>query len=149
MLFLARNPGHYQRLVADHASIPNAVEELMRAHGVAIMQRGAKHDMEHNGITFRQGDRLYFLPQLYGLDDRQIDDPLRIDFDREFSHHLAFGAGPHRCVGSHLARVEIRVFLEEWTKRIPRCAVEEGAEIVTCGGNVWSPLAVPLVWNAA
>ncbi len=146
MLFLARNPGHYQRLVSDRESIASAVEELMRAHGVALMQRGARGDFEHDGISFRNGDRLYFLPQIYGLDDRAVEDPLRVDFDREVSSHLAFGAGAHRCVGSHLARVEIRAFLEEWTRLIPSFRIADGAEIVTCGGNVWSPLSAPLVW---
>jgi cytochrome P450 len=147
MLFLARNPGHYERVVRDRADLSSAVEELMRVHGVALFQRGVTDDFEHAGIAFRKNDRLYFLPQLFGVDDRAIDDPLRVDFDREVSH-LAFGAGPHRCVGSHLARVEIRIFLEEWARAIPSYALRPGAEIPTCGGNVWSPLTLPLVWPA-
>jgi len=148
ILYLARNPDQYRKLVEKPASIQQAVEELMRIHGVALMQRGATHDFEHAGVRFRKGDRLYFLPQIYGLDDRSVSDPLRVDFNREIALHLAFGAGRHRCVGSHLARVEIRVFLEEWVRQVPSFALPPGTDIVTCGGNVWSPLSVPLIWPA-
>ena len=148
MAFLGRNPAHYQQLVDDPARIPGAVEELMRVHGVAGTERGVTTDMLYKGVEFKTGDRLVFLAHIYGLDERMIDDPLKVDFERPVSAHLVFGSGPHRCLGSHLARLEIRVFIEEWSRRIPAFSVDAEGELATRGGLVWSPIAVPLVWQA-
>ena len=149
MLFLGRNPGHFRQLVDDPSRIPNAVEELMRAHSVASVSRGPTRDMEYMGIRFKKHERIYFLTQIYGLDERKVTDPLTVDFSREISPHLGFGAGPHRCIGSHLARVEIRIFLEEWIKRIPDFVIDAPGDIEARGGTVWSPVALPLAWNVA
>jgi cytochrome P450 len=146
MAFLARNPDHYARLVKDRTLIGTAVEELMRAHGVSGMERGATHDLEFRGVHFVQGDRIVFMPQMFGMDDEQIPDPEKVDFDRQVSTHLVFGAGPHRCLGSHLARIELKVFLEEWTARIPAFHAEDGPIVPTSGGIVWIPEAVRLGW---
>ena len=78
-----------------------------------------------------------------------VDDPFRVDFERPVSSHLVFGSGPHRCVGSHLARLEIRVFIEEWVKRVPEFSVQAQGDLPTRGGLVWSPVAVPLAWDTA
>jgi cytochrome P450 len=149
MAFLGKSPSHYQRLVADPAIIPNAVEELMRVHGVAGTERGVTSDMVYNGVNFKTGDRLVYVAHVYGLDEQMIDDPFTVDFDRPISSHLVFGSGPHRCLGSHLARLEIRVFLEEWTRRIPVFRVDAEGELETRGGMVWSPVSVPLAWPTA
>ncbi|MFS0736836.1 cytochrome P450 [Sphingomonas sp. 1P06PA] len=148
MAFLGRNPDHYARLTADPAFIGTASEELMRVHGVAMMERGATHAFEFRGVHFEPGDRIVFMPQIYGLDDQQMSDPERVDFDRELSGHLVFGSGAHRCIGSHLARIELRLFLEEWVKRVPRFTLEQDAPLRTSGGLVWQPLEVPLRWDA-
>ena len=147
MLFLVRHPSHYRQLVEEPGRIASAVEELIRTHGVAAMQRGVRNDTEFRGIRFLKNDRIFFMTQLFGVDGRQVSDPLRVDFDRPISPHLGFGAGPHRCIGSHLARSEVRIFLEEWTRRIPAFGLATDGEIETCGGNVWSPVALPLRWN--
>ncbi len=147
MAFLGRAPAHYARLVGNPALIPNAVEELMRVHGVAGTERGVTSDMVYNGVQFKTGDRLVFMAHLYGLDEQQVDRPFTVDFDRPVSAHLVFGGGPHRCLGSHLARLEMRVFLEEWVSRIPAFTVDAEGDLPTRGGLVWSPVAVPLVWQ--
>lgn len=148
MLYLARNPDQYGRLVADAGKIPAAIEELIRINGVSVPERGATHDFDYRGVRFRENDRVIFLTQVMGFDDRSVDDPERVDFDREASPHLSFGAGHHRCAGSHLARIEIRVFLEEWCRRIPsfRLDDERGAEMAS--GVVWTPERVHLAWEA-
>jgi cytochrome P450 len=148
-LFLARNPDHYARLVAEPSRIPEAVEELMRISSPSISERGAKADFVFRGVRMKQGDRIVLLPQLYGLDDREVDDPTRVDFDRSVSRHLGFGAGVHRCLGSHLARIELRVFLEEWTRSFPAFSLAEGADPKFLGGIVWVPDEIPLVWDVA
>ncbi len=147
MLFLGRNPDHYRQLVQDPSTIPGAVEELIRAHSVASLQRGVREDTEHQGIQFKKNDKMFFMTQIYGMDARRVDDPLRVDFSRPVSPHLGFGAGPHRCIGSHLARTEVRIFLEEWTRRIPAFRVDSETDIRTSGGHVWSPITLPLAWD--
>ena len=149
MLFLARNPAHYATLRRDPATIVPAIEEILRVHGVAGMERGVTHDFEYGGAPMRRGDRILFVPQLYGFDQPGLDDPFKVDFTRSVSPHLAFGAGPHRCIGSHLARTEMRVFLEEWIAAVPSFAIAPGADVAMRGGNVWSPVALPLVWPAS
>ena len=148
MLYLARNPDQYARLVQDPGKIPAAIEELIRINGVSVPERGATHDFEYRGVNFRENDRVIFLTQVMGFDDREIAEPEKVDFDRETSPHLTFGAGNHRCAGSHLARIEIRVFLEEWVKRIPAFGLADaGAQIAQ--GVVWTPDRVHLSWEAA
>ena len=148
MAYLGQHPEQWQRLVEDRSMIGQAIEELMRVHGVAGTERGVTEDMVYQGVTFKAGDRLVFPAHIYGLDEQVVDDPFRVDFDRPVSNHLVFGAGPHRCVGSHLARLEMKVFLEEWARRVPQFAVDAQGELPTRGGLVWSPVAVPLVWPA-
>ncbi len=145
-LFLARNPGHYAQLVEDPSRIGDAVEELMRISAPNISERGAKSDFEFRGVQFRRGDRILLLPQLYGLDDRELANPTEVDFDRTVSRHLGFGAGVHRCLGSHLARIELRIFLEEWIAHFPSFSLAEGADPKFLGGIVWVPDEIPLVW---
>jgi cytochrome P450 len=105
-----------------------------------------REDTEYLGIRFRKNDKMFFMTQVYGMDARRVDDPLRVDFSRPVSPHLGFGAGPHRCIGSHLARTEVRIFLEEWARRIPAFSVAGDADIRTRGGHVWSPIVLPLSW---
>ncbi|MEI7783903.1 MAG: cytochrome P450 [Betaproteobacteria bacterium] len=149
MAYLGQHPGQWQRLVADPQKMGSAIEELMRVHGVAGTERGVTEDMVYQGVTFKAGDRLVFPAHIYGLDEHVVEDPFRVDFDRPVSNHLVFGAGPHRCVGSHLARLEMTVFLQEWARRVPQFAVDVQGDLPTRGGLVWSPVAVPLVWPAS
>jgi len=148
MAYLGQHPEQWQRLVQAPALIDHAIEELMRVHGVAGTERGVTQDMVYAGVSFKAGDRLVFPAHIYGLDAQMVEDPLRVDFDRPVSNHLVFGAGPHRCVGSHLARLEIKVFLQEWASRVPVFSVDAQGDLPTRGGLVWSPEAVPLVWPA-
>lgn len=149
MAYLGQHPAQWRRLVDDPALIGNAIEELMRVHGVAGTERGVTQDMVYHGVEFKAGDRLVFPAHIYGLDEQLVDDPFRVDFDRPVSTHLVFGSGPHRCVGSHLARLEMKVFLEEWVRKIPNFSVDAEGDLPTRGGLVWSPVAVPLVWPVA
>lgn len=146
MGFLADHPDHYRQLVDDPALLPQAIEELMRVHGVAGTERGVTEDMHYAGVDFKAGDRLVFPAHIYGLNNEATEDPDRVDFRRPVSTHLVFGSGPHRCLGSHLARLEMRVFLEEWTARFPRFSRSSQGDIPTRGGLVWSPLRVDLQW---
>ena len=147
--YLARNPDQYRGLVANPEQIKPALEELMRVHGVACMERCVTDDLEFRGIHFKKFDRIVVIPALFGIDPHEIDDPLKVDFNRPRSPHMLFGAGPHHCVGAPLARLELKVFLEEWTRAIPEFALSPGTRIDSVGGFVFQPRHVHLEWNPA
>jgi len=145
---LARHPEQYKELVANPGRVPEVIEELIRVCGVAVIERGVANDMEFQGITLKQNDRVVIMLPLAGVDDTVTQCPFKVDLDRKGSQHMAFGWGPHHCIGSHLARVEIRIFLEEWIKRIPSFRVREGANFVVGGGQTWTVDNLPLLWPA-
>jgi cytochrome P450 len=145
--FLADNPDHRRQLRENPALVPNAIEEFLRRFGVPQTARVITRDMEYNGIAFRK-DELVQLPKvLHGLDERRYPDPLRVDFERKPRDHAGFGAGPHRCIGAGLARMEIRVFLEHWLRRIPEFRIKPGAQPLGCSGAVNGMMYLPLCWE--
>jgi cytochrome P450 len=85
---------------------------------------------------------------MHGLDEERWDNPLEVNFEREdVRFHASFGNGPHKCPGSNLARVETRIFLEEWLKRIPDFEITPGKNAVTKSGNMNSVHSLPLSWT--
>jgi cytochrome P450 len=146
MRFLAQNPAHYQQLVNDPGLINNAVEELMRISGVVVLERGVRSDTVFQGITMRKYDRVILLSQVAGLDPAEVSDPFHVDFSRANTPHLIFGSGPHRCLGAHLGRLEMRIFLEEWVERISRFGIAPNSPVESIGGMSWSTRALPLEW---
>jgi cytochrome P450 len=92
-------------------------------------------------------DDLIILPgSLHGMDEREFCNALEVDFDRKGLINSVFGNGPHRCLGSYLARSELRMFLEEWFKRIPDFRIPEGERTITVSGMVNGVNRLPLVW---
>ncbi|ATE63961.1 cytochrome P450 [Rhizorhabdus dicambivorans] len=147
--FLALNPGHRRQLVEridDEAFLKNAIEELIRRHGLANTARIITHDFDYKDNRFRAGDRILPANLFVGVDDRITADPLEVDFDREKPVHAAFGNGAHACPGAVLARREIRIFLEEWLKRIPEFRIKPGTQPVLATGMVNGVLRLDLVW---
>lgn len=145
--FLAENPAHRRQLIDDPALIPNAVEELLRRHHLVNIARMAAKDFVYKGIDFKQGEAILTPTPLAGLDDRVYDDPLKVDFHRKGQPHLVFGRGAHQCVGSYLARTELKVFIEEWLKRIPDFHIKPGARAEMRGGRVHTVAHLPLAWE--
>jgi cytochrome P450 len=145
--FLSQHPGHRDRLVREPEIIPKAVEELMRWEGLNISGRNATRDTELAGATIRKGDPVVIVNRAADRDPRVFTDPDSVDFDRDPKGTLAFGAGPHRCVGSHLARLEMRVVHEHMHRRIPSYRLQPGHVVSTHGGNVAGVDALPLVWD--
>lgn len=127
---LARNPGLRQRIVDDPAVIPAAVEELLRWETpVPIVARLATRDTEVRGCPVHQGDMVAVMLGSANTDEATIDRAGEVDFDRESNRHYAFGGGIHRCLGSNLARLELRVALREWHRRIPEYRIPDGVEL--------------------
>ncbi|CAB4365096.1 MAG: cytochrome P450 [Actinobacteria bacterium] len=129
--FLAQHPEHRQQIIDDPALIPGAVEELLRwetpvAYGVP---REATQDVTlPNGVQVPKGMVITVAYGASNVDPGEYPDGFDVRFDRENNRHIAFGGGVHRCLGSHLARRELRIALAEWHKRIPQYALKPGHE---------------------
>jgi cytochrome P450 len=134
-------------LLSDSSLIPNAIEEFLRRYGIPNTARVITHDFEHNGVSFREGEQVLLSKTLHGLDERRFPDPLRVDLHRDVRRHAAFGDGPHRCPGSFLARLEMRIFIEEWLARVPNFQLSKGAAVRTSSGPVNGMLYLPLAWH--
>jgi len=144
---LAEHPEH-RRLVTEHPeSIPTAIEEIFRYYAHVTTARVVAKDVEFAGCPMRQGDRIVLPYPSANRDPKEFADPDTFVIDRSPNRHIAFGAGPHRCAGSHLARLELRFALEEWHARIPDYEVPPGT---TFSHEVWGVTtlaAVPLRWE--
>ncbi len=147
--FLAENPEHRRQIVENPELAPCALEEMLRRFHIGSQAREVKHDLVYKGITMKKGDMVLLPLILAGIDEQHFHDPFTVDFERSNTRHLAFGSGPHACIGSMLARVELRTFLTEWLKLIPEFSVKPGAEFeYKCGiTHVLSEL--PLLWDVA
>ena len=109
--YLADHPDLRHRIVAEPTVIRPAVEEFLRRFSVANPQRRVTQDVEVGGSEMQKGDRIKVLISDANRDSSEFTDPMTVDFDRANNRHIAFGAGPHRCLGSHLARHELEVGL--------------------------------------
>ncbi len=129
--FLAQHPEHRHQIGENPAVIPNAIEELLRwetpVMGVA---RVAVEETELGGCPIHKGDSVMIMLGSANTDEAEFPDADEVRFDREVNRHIAFGGGVHRCLGSNLARLELRVALREWHKRIPEYEVEPGHTLV-------------------
>jgi cytochrome P450 len=141
---LATHPEDRKRIVEDPSIIPHAIEEMLRAFPIVQTARKVTRDEEFHGRPLKAGDMASFPLSMAGRDENAFPNAKEVDFDREDVRHISFGAGPHRCLGSHLARQELVVFLEEWHKRIPEYELAE--EPVEHAGGVFGIDTLKLRW---
>jgi cytochrome P450 len=128
--YLATHPEHRRQLAQDPSLIPHAIEELLRWETpVAGVPRIAVADTELDGCPIAKGTVVTVLLGSANTDERAWDDAGAVEFDREANRHIAFGGGVHRCLGSHLARMELRVALEEWHAAVPDYRLRDGVEL--------------------
>lgn len=133
VMHLANRPEQRQRLVDDPSLIPAAVEEILRIEAAVSMGRNATRDTELGGVHIKAGDQLLVVLASANRDQREFPEADHLDVERTPNRHLSFGTGPHRCLGSHLARVELRFALEELLARIPDIAPDPN-RLPDCNG---------------
>jgi cytochrome P450 len=147
--YLSQHPEHRQQLVDDPTLIPSAIEELLRWETpVQLVARAAVEDGTFAGCPVKKGDNIVLMLGSANTDDLAVEDAQAVRFDREVNRHIAFGGGIHRCLGSHLARMELRVALREWHRRIPEYSVEPGHTLVYTP-NIRSIEHFPMQFTAA
>lgn len=150
LAFLARNPAQRRRVAQDPASIPAVVEELLRRE-TPVMQiiRVVVEPVELHGVSMSPGDTVILMLGAANTDPAEFgDDAAEFVPEREVNRHLAFGGGPHRCLGSNLARLELQVALEEWHRRIPDYRVAPHTELSYSPG-IREVASLPLVFGTA
>jgi cytochrome P450 len=141
---LAKTPADRRRLVAEPALLPTAMEEFLRAYAPVTMARLVKDDMHWRGVDMKADDWILLSFPAANRDTAQFDRAGEVIIDREVNRHAAFGLGIHRCLGSHLARMELRVALEVWLERIPEFSLADPAAVEWSAGQIRGPRALPL-----
>ncbi len=142
----AEHPADRAAVRADKQAVLNATEEVLRAFGILNATKLVIKDAELGGCPMKVGDRVVFATSSSGRDEAVFPDANEFRLDRESYRHIAFGLGPHRCIGGHFARAELQVFLEEWHRAIPEYEVSNPDEIVNHGGIVMGIDHLPLRW---
>lgn len=147
MHHLATHPADRERLVGDSALVPSVVEEVLRTFPIVQTARKVTTDTDFHGCPVRAGDMVVFPLGSANRDDAAFPDATEFQVDRGPTRHIAFGVGPHRCLGSHLARQEMAIALDEWHRRIPGYRLDPDRPVVEHGGGVYGLDNLPLVWD--
>lgn len=148
-LHLATHPDDRRALVTDPALVDLAVEEMLRAFPLIMIGRKLGQDIDFHGVPMRQGEMVMLALPAAMRDPDLFEHADEVVLDRSPNPHFSFGAGPHRCLGSHLARMELTVALAEWHRRIPDYElVGDPADIRERGGQL-ALRNVPIRWEVA
>jgi len=133
---LAQAPDIQDRLASDRSIYSAAINEALRRLPLVSSGRELRVDTEVDGVILRKGDMIIAPTELVALNPRMNEDPLRYDLNRKVRNHSVFGSGAHTCPGQFLARLEMKIFLEEWFDRIPSFELEPGQVLRHRGGIV-------------
>jgi cytochrome P450 len=148
--FLATHPAHRREIVENEACIPNAVEELLRWESPVPsgVPRIATCDTDlPNGVTVKEGTAVMVSYGAANVDPNEFPDAFDVRFDRDVNRHIAFGGGVHRCLGSHLARRELRITLREWHRRVPDYWIKPGHETLEYPPGLRHVKDLTLAWR--
>ena len=143
---LAQHPEHRKQLIEEPQLIDNAVEELLRAYSPVTMARYVASDTQYGGCPIPEGSKVLMNFPAANRDPRVFENPDVVDLHREKNPHIAFGVGIHRCAGSNLARMEMKVSIQEWLKRIPDYRLEDPDAVTWAGGQVRGPRKMGVVF---
>lgn len=145
--YLAEHPQDQELLRREPDRIVLAKEEMLRAFSTVQMIRVATRDVDFEGAPIKKGDYVSCASMIANRDPDEFENPDKLDLGRIGNRHTAFATGPHRCIGSHLARREIEVALEEWLARVPPFRIKEGTAPITYGGHVFGIEGLVLDWS--
>jgi cytochrome P450 len=141
---LAQHADDRKRLAAEPALMDTAVEEFLRAYAPVTMARMVAKDFEMDGCPMREGDWVLLPFPAANRDPDMFPDADRVVIDRAENRHSAFGLGIHRCIGSNLARMELRIALEEWMARYPEFELADPGSVRWSAGQVRGPRTIPV-----
>jgi cytochrome P450 len=143
---LARTPADRERLASSPgpAVMATAVEELLRAYAPVTMARLVRDDTEFEGCPMKAEEWILLSFPAANRDPAFFDRPDEVILDRQPNRHAAFGLGIHRCAGSHLARMEVKVALEEWLRAFPTFSLADPDAVSWSAGQVRGPRALPI-----
>ena len=146
--WLAENPDRRQEVIANPDNIAGTVEELLRVFSVTFSGRTLTQDYEMRGVKFKKGDKITSILPAANYDPGAFENPKQVNFRRPRKPNLAFAGGVHSCMGAHLARLEMRICITEFLRRIPNFQLKKGTKIEYWPGGVVGPKVVPLTWQA-
>ncbi|MFT4116053.1 cytochrome P450 [Bradyrhizobium sp.] len=144
---LATHPEDLARLVAEPELMPTAVEEFLRAYAPASLAREVLRDVEVGGCKLKAGQMVFMAFPAGNRDPAVFPDADKVILDRKDNKHMAFGIGIHRCLGSNLARIEIRIGLERLIARIPRFTLDREKDVVWSESHIRGVRKVPIVFG--
>jgi cytochrome P450 len=148
LLHLAQRPDQQQQLRREPTLIRRFVEEALRVYAIGESFRFVAADTELDGCPLKRGDRISVHWPAVNRDPRMYPDPTEVHLEGPVPPHLAFGYGPHFCVGMHVARHDMAIAVEEWLARVPEFALPPGETVTE---RVWGGAglhALPLCWIA-
>ena len=141
---LAHHPADLARMVAEPELLPTAIEELLRAYAPVTMARIVSQDAEIGGCPVKQGDSVLLPFPAANRDPDVFENADTVIIDREVNRHVAFGLGIHRCLGSNLARLELRVAVEVFINRFPKFELADPSAVTWSLGQVRGPRKLPV-----
>ena len=142
---LSRTPADRERLVADPELMDTAMEEFLRVYAPVTMARLVKDDMDFEGCPMKAEDWILLSFPSASRDPEVFENADQVLIDREVNRHAAFGLGVHRCLGSHLARMELRIALEVWLERFPSFHLADEDAVTWSAGQVRGPRTLPVI----
>ena len=145
-LFLARNEKHRLQISSGETTVSDAVEEILRRFPLVTVAREVTEDFEFHGVQLKAGDMVAAPTPLAGMDNAFTPNAVDVEFGRKQGNSLTFGRGAHTCPGKNLARVELRIAIEEWLKRIPDFDVAENSQVSFSSGIVGVVNELNLRW---
>lgn len=147
VMHLSQSPDQRRLLLEDPGKIAGAVEEILRMEAQVAAGRRAVADVEIGGVQVRAGDQMLLMLCSANRDSAEFDDPNELKIERSPNRHVTFGSGPHRCVGSHLGRIELKIAIEELNKRIPDFRLDPDDSPLVMPSQVRSVARLPIVFT--